>query len=93
MDNLKTLLSQKAEGILAAPVDSRGNKIIYQKIARSGIPLVFFDRIIPGIDVSYVVTDNESGVFELVHYLNANGHKTLGIITARSRSFTGRARL
>jgi LacI family transcriptional regulator len=93
VENLRTLASQKVEGILAAPVDSGGNRTIYKKIAESGIPLVFFDRIVPNVDVSYVITDNESGVRELVTYLYKSGHRTIGIMTLRARSFTGKERL
>ncbi|MFN4189845.1 MAG: LacI family DNA-binding transcriptional regulator [Pseudothermotoga sp.] len=92
-ENLKTLMRQRVEGILAAPVDSGGNKVFYTRVLQSGIPLVFFDRIVPDIDTSYVITDNEAGVKELVEHLHKNGHESLGIITLRSRSFTGRMRL
>lgn len=92
-DNLKTLVSQRVEGILAAPVDSGGNKSLYSKILESKIPLVFFDRLVPDVETSYVITDNESGVRDLVEYLYRCGHKTLGIVTLRERSFTGRMRL
>ena len=92
-ENLKTLIGQRVEGILAAPVDSGGNKTLYAKVLESNIPLVFFDRIVPDIDTSYVITDNEGGVRELVEYLHRNGHESVGIITLRSRSFTGRMRL
>ncbi len=92
-ENLKTLISQRVEGILAAPVDSGGNRFLYEKVLKNDIPLVFFDRIVPDIDTSYVITDNEAGVRELVEYLHKNGHETLGIITLRSKSFTGRMRL
>jgi len=92
-ENLRTLLSQRVEGILAAPTDSGGNRSIYKKIVDMQIPLVFFDRIIPGLQTSYVITDNEGGVSELVHYVYEKGHRTLGVITLRSRSYTGKMRL
>lgn len=92
-ENLRTLLSQRVEGILAAPVDSGGNKSIYKKIAESGVPLVFFDRIVPGLEASYVITDNEGGIAELVHYVYEKGHRKVGIVTLRSRSYTGKMRL
>lgn len=92
-ENLCTLLSQRVEGILAAPVDSGGNRSIYKKIVEYGIPLVFFDRIVPGLEVSCVITDNEGGIAELVRYVHKKGHRKVGIITLRSRSYTGKMRL
>lgn len=92
-DNLRTLLSQRVAGILSAPTDSGGNRSTYKKILDMQIPLVFFDRIIPGLEASYVITDNEGGVAELVRYLYGKGHRSLGIITLRSRSYTGKMRL
>lgn len=92
-ENLRTLLSQRVEGILAAPTDSGGNRSIYKKIVDSNVPLVFFDRIVPGLETSYVITDNEGGVAELVRYVYEKGHRSLGVITLRSRSYTGKMRL
>lgn len=92
-DNLRTLLSQRVEGILAAPTDSGGNRSTYKRILDSGIPLVFFDRIVPGLEASYVITDNEGGISELVRYVYEKGHRSLGVITLRSRSYTGKMRL
>lgn len=92
-ENLRTLLSQRVEGILAAPTDSGGNRSTYKKIVDSNVPLVFFDRIVPGLETSYVITDNEGGVAELVRYVYEKGHRSLGVITLRSRSYTGKMRL
>jgi len=64
-----------------------------KKIVDSNVPLVFFDRIVPGLETSYVITDNEGGVAELVRYVYEKGHRSLGVITLRSRSYTGKMRL
>jgi len=92
-ENLRTLLSQRVEGILAAPTDFGGNRSTYKKIVDSNVPLVFFDRIVPGLETSYVITDNEGGISELVRYLHQKGHMSLGVVTLRSRSYTGKMRL
>jgi len=91
--NLRMLVSQRVEGLLSAPVDSRGNGTIYRKIHAEGIPIVFFDRLVPDLKLSSVITDNEQGVQDLIEYLHKRGHRKLGIINLRGRSFTGKVRL
>jgi len=91
--NLRMLVSQRVEGLLSAPVDSGGNAVIYKKIHAEGIPIVFFDRLIPDLKLSSVITDNEQGIRDLMEYLHRKGHRKLGIINLRGRSFTGKVRL
>jgi len=86
--NLRMLVSQRVEGLLSAPIDSGGNAMIYRKIHAEGIPIVFFDRLIPDLKLSSVITDNEQGIRDLMEYLHRKGHRKLGIINLRGRSET-----
>lgn len=45
----------------------------FKKLQDLGIPLVFYDRICTGLDVSRVVVDDYMGAFNAVNYLIATG--------------------
>jgi len=91
---IKMLLSQKVEGILSAPADMKANRSLYSQVINDmGIPIVFFDRLVEGVDTDYVLTDNEDGIRQLVDYLMSKGHRRIGMIHPLRGTFTGEARL
>lgn len=91
---IKVLLSQKVEGILSAPADMKANRTLYFHVINDmKIPVVFFDRLVEGVDADYVLTDNEDGIRQLVDYLISKGHRKIGMIHPLRGTFTGEARL
>jgi len=93
-EHLQLLLDQKVEGILSAPVNVKENKDIYNSIINHfKIPVVFFDRLVEGVDSDFVISDNREGMEILVNYLVKHGHKKIGLIHPLRGSFTGEERL
>lgn len=53
-------------------------------LLNSGIPVVFFDRYLPGIEVDTVIVDNFESTYNAVSCLIKSGHKNIGFITLDS---------
>jgi LacI family transcriptional regulator len=72
------LYEQQVDGIILAPVGKKLEHI--QFIIDKGKPLVFIDRTIDSLPVSYVVADNLNGGYLAVKYLLQNGHRQIACI-------------
>lgn len=88
---LDAMISQRVAGIIVAP-QGDGSGSIRSIIAR-GIPTVFVDRMIDGIDVPTVTTDSAGGILQSVEHLVAVGHTRIGYIAGPQDVSTGRERL
>ncbi|MBD5357996.1 MAG: LacI family transcriptional regulator [Bacteroides sp.] len=76
-ENLTMLENCRIDGIMICPCHKSRNIQTYKNIIENGIPLVFFDRKIEGIDVSQVcINDNLMSHF-MVEYLIRNGKKNI----------------
>ncbi|AKI97043.1 LacI family DNA-binding transcriptional regulator [Kosmotoga pacifica] len=89
---LNWLMEHGVEGILASPlttVSGKHNGRLYKKIARLGIPVVFYDRLIQSVEnFDSVVLDNETAIADGAFYLTRKGHKKIGICLARRGLYT-----
>ena len=87
---IETFLTQRVDGVVLAP-QGRGSGSL-DALIESGMPLVFVDRTVDGIDVPSVTTDSSAGVDEAVAHLSAAGHTRIGYIGGPQSISTGRAR-
>ena len=78
MKHLETMLSMNVDGIIISIVEHSENKVIFDRISSSEIPLVFFDRIIKNANFSSVVLANKNGSYELVEMAIKKGYKKIG---------------
>jgi LacI family transcriptional regulator len=53
-------------------------------LTNAGIPVVFFDRYLPGVEVDSVIIDNFESTFNAVKYLIQSGYKNIGFVTLDS---------
>ncbi|MPR00456.1 substrate-binding domain-containing protein [Modestobacter sp. I12A-02628] len=88
---LDTLISRRVDGVIVAP-QGDGSSSIATLVAR-GIPTVFVDRTVPGVDVPSVTTDSDAGLREAVAHLAGHGHRRVGYIAGPPTASTGRERL
>ncbi|WP_329187780.1 LacI family DNA-binding transcriptional regulator [Actinacidiphila glaucinigra] len=91
--HIRTLLDRRIDGLLVSPTDG-GSPLILDAV-RSGTPMVFVDRWIPGIgnDVPVVRTDGFDAVRDLVAHLHGLGHRQPAIIAGPAATTTGRERV
>ncbi|RJO70773.1 LacI family transcriptional regulator [Nocardia panacis] len=88
---IRTLLDRRIDGLLMAPIE--GGSPLIPAAAREGVPMVFVDRWIAGIDVPVVRADGRAAVRDLVAHIYELGHRRLAIIGGPALTTTGRERV
>ncbi len=76
------LLENSVAGVIFMPTAATDeqNKLIINKFLQKNIPVVLVDRLIPGLEIDYVTTNNFDGGYEITKYLIEKGHKKIGVI-------------
>ena len=77
-DNILTLLSMRVDGILLAVSKETKEVQVFEKIKRSDIPLVFFDRAIGNLGFSSVGIDDREAACKLIDYVVRCGYQNIG---------------
>jgi LacI family transcriptional regulator len=88
---LELLRRKRADGILLAPTGVRHAYL--DRLVESAFPLVFFDRIVPGVPGDAVLLDNVDGAYRIVRHLIRLGHRRIGIVAGLRRVGTSTERL
>lgn len=76
-ENLRLMESFMVDGIIISLCHYDRNKQEYLRLQQEGLPLVFFDRIPAGLDVSMVIVDDYLKSFFMVESLIRNGHRRI----------------
>lgn len=71
--NLETLMSAQVDGIMVSLSRTTREFKHFDKVRKRDIPLVFFDRILEGHDVSAVVLDDRAGGYRATKHLLDQG--------------------
>ncbi len=88
---LNVLMEKRVDGLIVSP--ARAISPPLNEIARSGVPLVFLDRYVKGIEAPVVRADGRKAVDSLVEHLVDLGHERLAIISGPPETVPGRERL
>ena len=76
-ENLETLMNAQVEGILVSLARTTREFGHFEKVRKHDIPLVFFDRILEGYDVSAVVLDDRAGGYRATRHLLDQGYRRI----------------
>ncbi|MBC8083846.1 MAG: LacI family DNA-binding transcriptional regulator [Hymenobacter sp.] len=71
--NIEILLSAQVEGILVSLARTTRTFTHFEKVRMQEIPLVFFDRVLDGLDVNAVVIDDREGGYQATRHLLEQG--------------------
>jgi LacI family transcriptional regulator len=71
--NIETLINAQVDGILVSMARTTRDFKHFEKVRKRDIPLVFFDRILDGVDVSAVLVDDYQGGYQSVKHLIDQG--------------------
>lgn len=77
IENIKTLITSRVDGIMISLSIETKNIAHLNKVVSSNIPLVLFDRVSDQLSVSSVENDDESGAYDLVMHLVAQGCRSI----------------
>lgn len=76
-ENLETLMNAQVEGILVSLARTTREFEHFENVRKRDIPLVFFDRILEGHDVSAVVIDDRAGGYRATKHLLDQGYRRI----------------
>lgn len=91
-DNILTLLSMRVDGILLAISKETQDTQIFEKIRRSNIPLVFFDRAMDYDKFSTVGIDDRDAARRLIDFVVHCGYSRIGHLAGSLLTDIGRNR-
>ncbi len=87
---VQKMLEYQVEGIVMASATLSSN--LARECARTGIPVVLFNRYVPSSPASSVTSDNIEGGRLLAHFLVGGGHERIAFIAGDEDSSTNRDR-
>ncbi|ANB61246.1 bacterial regulatory s, lacI family protein [Anoxybacillus amylolyticus] len=73
------LLAKQVDGLIVFPTGK--NEDVYRHLVAERFPLVFVDRMVPGIEVDSVLLDNFRAAEMAVDYLASHGYNHIAIVT------------
>jgi LacI family transcriptional regulator len=73
----QTLLSSKVDGLIVSISRETNNSDHFKVYQQKNIPLVFFDRVCPDLEVSSVTIDDYQGAFTAVEHLIKEGRRKI----------------
>ncbi|WP_067825721.1 LacI family DNA-binding transcriptional regulator [Actinomadura kijaniata] len=87
---VRTLLERRVDGLLLCPTAEITPLV--RDLVDDGLPLVFLDRTLPGLDVPTVRADGTAAIGALVAHLKGLGHRRIAFISGPALLSTGRER-
>ncbi|OGX83148.1 hypothetical protein BEN47_17865 [Hymenobacter lapidarius] len=75
--NVETLMNAQVDGILVSLSRSTHDFKHFDKVQQRKMPLVFFDRILTGSEVSAVVVDDYQGGYQMTKHLLDQGRRRI----------------
>ena len=93
VSNAKALLSHRVDGILISISKETNSFDHFVNLQEGGIPLVFFDRIAPGINADQIINDDIDASYNATRHLIENGCKRIAHFAGPQGLIIGRNRL
>lgn len=93
MANAKALLSHRVDGILISISKETDSFDHFVNLQEGGIPLVFFDRIAPGVNADQVIIDDIDASYNATRHLIESGCKRIAHFAGPQGLVIGRDRL
>jgi DNA-binding LacI/PurR family transcriptional regulator len=91
--NVKLLVSQQVDGIIASHTKETRNFDHFKMVQRRGIPLVFFNRVCQEINVPKVVVNDYEASFKAVEHLIKTGRRRIAHLAGPDTLMASRLRL
>jgi DNA-binding LacI/PurR family transcriptional regulator len=87
--NLQYLASRSIDGLLVSVSTETKDFSYLQHLHDRGLPIVFYDRVVPEIETHKVIVDNVQGAFDATKHLIKKGHRRIAhIANAANLSIT-----
>lgn len=90
--HLRTLLSMQVDGLLVSVSEQTSDREAFEEVEDQGVPLVFFDRGLDGIEATRVTVDDRGGAYDAVSHAIQNGRERIAHIGGYSHVPIGKER-
>ena len=92
---LQDMISYRVSGIIMTPVSDKDatNSDLLNSLKGMGIPVVFVDREMQGVDCDGVFVDNIRGAYDATTLLLRAGHRRIAVIAGPEDTIPGRERV
>ncbi len=91
--NARTLLAHRVDGVLVSISKETNTYDHLIDLRDGGLPLVFFDRIAPGIEADQVIIDDRKSAYKATRHLIETGRKRIAHFAGPQNLIIGRERL
>lgn len=88
--HIQLCVEKEVDGLIVVPPEDFEETIQQMK---QRIPIVLFDRFMPEMEISYVVSDNRKGAYDATKYLLEQESKRIGLVSLYSNQTHIRGRL
>lgn len=92
---IDTFIDKNVDGIIMGGIaGGKKDTEFINRLIEEKIPIVLVDRYIPGIDLSYAITDNYKAGYEATEYLIKYGHRNIATVCSslKTKIFQDRLR-
>lgn len=90
--NVKTLLASQVDGILVSVSKETKEFSHLEKIRENMVPLVFYDRIVPGFEADQVIIDDFDAAYRATRHLTDSGRKRIAHFAGPQNLLIGQQR-
>ncbi len=90
--NVKTLLANRVDGILVSISKQTKNYAHLEYIRENEVPLVFYDRIVPGFETDHVIIDDSEAAYQATKHLTDNGRRRIAHFAGPQNLLIGQKR-
>jgi DNA-binding LacI/PurR family transcriptional regulator len=75
--NIDAMITNRVAGLIVSISQTTTSGEPFQRLIDKKIPLVFFDRVVMGLEAGYVISDDQEGAFQGVRFLIDKGYKKI----------------
>lgn len=91
-DSIDALMSARVDGLLVSISRETSDLAHLQKVVDEGMPMVFFDRLVEGMNATSVIVDDYQGAYDAVEHLIDQGCKNIVHLAGPENLIIGRKR-
>ena len=89
----QALFNSRVDGILISVARDTKNFDHFTSLIQRNMPLVFFDRVVEGVNASKVIVDDEQGAYEATQHLIEQGYKRIAHLAGPANLIISQNRL
>lgn len=92
VQSIQALMGSRVDGMLVSVAQDTQDVRHFQNLINKGMPIVFFDRMVNGLDASSVVVDDFGGAYRATEHLIRQGRKRIAHLAGPENLMISRSR-